>query len=114
MTTTIMILVNGDLLLIIHGVRARNLPGTRANPLKANPPSHGMMTIGQVMDGIRKVASQATGPIIVRVVRSLTLITHGLSHRRIPRKLGNPIPSRGHPNQDPEVEVERSPRSGNP
>ena len=124
MTTTIMILPNGDLVLTIHGVRvpnlpgihgvrARNLPGTQANPLKANPLSHGMMTTGQVMDGIRKVASQATGPIIVRVVRSLTLITRGLSHLHIPRKLGNHIPSPGHLNQDLVVEVERSPKSGN-
>ena len=115
---------NGDLVLTIHGarvlnlpgihgVRARNLPGTQANPLKANPLSHGMMTTGQVMDGIRKVASQATGPIIVRVVRSLTLITRGLSHLHIPRKLGNHIPSPGHLNQDLVVEVERSPKSGN-
>lgn len=131
MITTIMILVNGDLLLIIltiHGARVPNqhhgvLVESRARAVvdqeRVESLDGGqamvMMITGLVMDGIRRVASQ---PIIVPKVAS-RLITRlpqsGPSHRHIPSPIivGNPIPSRGHLNQDPVVEVERSPRSGN-
>ena len=123
-----MILLNGDPDLTIHGVRVPNLPHgvlvesrARAVVDQARVESLdggqaiGMMITGLVMDGIRRVASQ---PIIVPKVAS-RLITRlpqsGPSHRLIlsPNILGNPIPSRGHLNQDPVVEVERNPRSGN-
>ena len=123
-----MIPLNGDLLPTIHGVRVPNQPHgvlvesraravvdqVRVESLDGGQ-AIGMMITGLVMDGIRRVASQ---PIIVPKVAS-RLITRlpqsGPSHRLIlsPNILGNPIPSRGHLNQDPVVEVERNPRSGN-
>ena len=129
MITTIMILVNGDLLLIIltiHGARVPNqhhgvLVESRARAVvdqvrvESLDGGQVMMITGLVMDGIRRVASQ---PIIVPKVASrlITRLPQSCpSHRHIPSPniLGNPIPSRGHLNQDPVVEVERSPRSGN-
>ena len=125
-----MILLNGDpdLTIHIHGVRVPNLPHgvlvesrARAVVDQARVESLdggqaiGMMITGLVMDGIRRVASQ---PIIVPKAAS-RLITRlpqsGPSHRLIlsPNILGNPIPSRGHPNQGPVAEVERNPKSGN-
>ena len=130
MTTTIMILVNGDLLPIIHGARVPNQPHgvlvesrartvvdqVRVESLDGGQ-AIGMMITGLVMDGIRRVAIQ---PIIVIVPKAASrLITRlpqsGPSHRLIlsPNILGNPIPSRGHPNQGPVAEVERNPKSGN-
>ena len=126
MTTTIMILVNGDLLPIIHGARVPNqhhgvlvesqgravVDQVRVESLDGGQV---MMITGLVMDGIRRVASQ---PIIVPKAAS-RLITRlpqsGPSHRHIPSRsiLGNPIQSQGHLNQGPVVEVERNPKSGN-
>lgn len=123
MTTTIMILVNGDLLPIIHGARVPNLPHgvlvesrARAVVDQARVESLDggqamvMMITGLVMDGIRRVASQ---PIIVpRVISRAIPITvpKAGNHRRDPSML---IPSQEHPNQGPAAEVERNPRSGN-
>jgi len=122
-----MIRPNGDLvpnihgILTIHGVRVLNLRGIQARALKVRERVESldgglwMMITGQVMDGTQRAASRLTTPITVqKVARSLTRITRGPSHRHIPSPstLGNPIPSQEHPNQDPVVEVERSPKSG--
>ena len=127
MITTIMILVNGDLLPIIHGARVPNqhhgvLVESRArvvvDQVRVESLDGGqvMMITGLEMDGTRRAASRLTTPIIVqKVARSLTRITRGPNHRHIPSPstLGNPIQSREHPNQGAVAEVERNPRSGN-
>jgi len=129
MTTTIMILVNGDLLLIIHGARVPNqhrgvLVESQARAVvdqvrvESLDGGQVMMITGLVMDGIQRAASRLITPIIVPKAASrliARLPQSGPSHRHIPSRniLGNHIQSPGHLNQDPEMEVERSPRSGN-
>jgi len=124
MTTTIMTRPNGDPDLTIHGARVPNqhhgvLVESRArvvvDQVRVESLDGGqvMMITGLEMDGIQRAASRLTTPIIVQKVASrliTRLLQSGPSHRHIPSPS---IPSRGHPNQDPVVEVERNPRSGN-
>ena len=128
MTTTIMILVNGDLLPIIHGARVPNqhhgvlvesqgravVDQVRVESLDGGQV---MMITGLEMDGTRRAVNRATHTIVPKAANRLItrLLQSGPSHRHIPSLsiLGNPIQSQGHLNQGPVVEVERNPRSGN-